>query len=81
MSYKRKLEDNRRLHRLYEQTFYHYGRGVYYDNKKHRLIKWDNPQNKKKFIKRYANHKVRKYLNTPNHNGYRKIFDIWWQIW
>ena len=35
-----------------------------------------------KFLKRRSNKKVRRYQREfPNHGGYRRVFDFWWELY
>ena len=34
----------------------------------------------KKYYKKYSNRCVRRTKDVPNHNQYRKVFDLWWTI-
>ena len=34
----------------------------------------------KKYYKKYSNRCVRRAKDVPNHNQYRKVFDLWWTI-
>lgn len=80
MSHKRSREDKRRLEKLYQKTRTHYGRGVWYDERKERFIKYDGGAYAK-HVRRYSNRKVRRTKNISNYGKYRKTYDYWWELY
>lgn len=73
----RKLEQNCKKYRGHD--FY-----LYYDRPEvaYSMIEsTDRPYGKaKKFYKKYTNRVIRHSKDTPQHNQYRKYFDLWWAI-
>lgn len=81
MGYRRSKERNRRLQKLYDKTKNSYGAGVYFDEHKNRLVKYSiGGSNCKRFLKRRASKKMRKYKNNMQYNNYKKTFDYWWEL-
>ena len=39
-----------------------------------------NYRSSKQYFKKYSNKCVRRAKDVPNHNQYRKVFDLWWTI-
>jgi len=79
MSHRRKSEDKRRLKRLYEETKFRYGVGVWYSDKKDRFIRYSCHT---AWLKKYCSKITRKRMKTIFENSkskaeYRKIFDYW----
>ena len=81
MSHKRKCEENRRLKKLYEKTRHAYGAGVWFDESKGRYIKYSCHN---KWLKTHCRRIIRrrmKNIGMPRKgNGYRKLFDYWWEL-
>lgn len=81
MSHKRKCEENRRLKKLYEKTKYNYGAGVWFDERKGRYIKYSCHN---KWLKTHCRRMVRRRMKNKDMalkgNGYRKLFDYWWEL-
>ena len=83
MSHKRKEEDNRRLKKLYEETKNEFGSGVYYCERKKRLIRYSAVRSGTgKELRRISNQRVRRTDPDFAMKGsmYRKVFDYWWTI-
>ena len=81
MSHKRKKEDNRRLHKLYDKTKYAYGAGAWYDEKKDRFIKYScHDKWTRTHCRRITRRKLNRTFDQYQYNSYRKIYDYWWNI-
>lgn len=86
MSYKRKLEDDRRLRRLYKETKNHYGPGAWYSERKQRIIKVKiGTKNYKRFLKKTSSKKARLFFQNSelyqNKGYFKKTFDYWWNLY
>ena len=79
MGHKQASERNRRLKKLYDETKNSYGRGVWYDNKKQRYVRYCFGDCKR-YFRRLANRKVRRNNDVPSGGNYKKVFDFWWSI-
>ena len=81
MSHKRKCEEKRRLKKLYEKTKHTYGTGVWFNKDKNRYIKYSCHN---KWLKTHCRRMVRRRMKnigmSPKGNGYRKLFDYWWEL-
>lgn len=81
MSHKRKLEDKRRIKKLYEKTKCAYGAGAWFDERKGRYIKYSCHN---KWLKTHCRRMVRRRMKNigmaQKGNGYRKLFDYWWEL-
>ena len=81
MSHKRKCEENRRLKKLYEKTRHSYGAGVWFDEMKGRYIKYSCHN---KWLKTHCRRIIRRRMKnigmSRKGNGYRKLFDYWWEL-
>lgn len=81
--HKRRLNDLRRLRKLYAETMHSFGRGAWYDESKGRIVKYSFSHggrgNKSTYAKRESNRKVRHGDKTVCYRGgqYRKLFDYW----
>lgn len=79
--HKRRLNDLRRLRKLYEETKHSYGRGAWYDEAKGRIVEYSfsDCSNKSSYAKRASNRKVRHSDNTVcyNRGKYRRLYDYW----
>ena len=80
MSHRRKVEDNRRLKKLYEETK-HKGPGAWYDPKKKRCVRSDYTN---AWLKTHTHRITRRKLNNETcsyeKGRYRKLFDYWWRM-
>lgn len=83
MSYKRAQERNRRLKKLYNETKNSYGAGVYYSERKNRLIPiyLSNPWIKAR-CRRSTRHRLKQNIDNLDikGNSYKKYFDYWWEL-
>ena len=84
-SYKRKIEEKRRLNKLYKQfndRFYN-PTGAYYDEEKGRIIRCWNSKNcaMPSYLKKSANKKVRHSDNIGNKGNYKKVYEIQYNIY
>ena len=81
MSYKRTIERRKRLRRLYNATKDRYGAGAYYDEQKHRIIRYSCNLSR---IRRAGNKLIRCRMKRIDHvvNGasYKKMYDYWWNV-
>ena len=79
----RKRIERHKLQKLYEETKYKYGVGVYYSEQKKRLIK-DSVN--KSSVRKACNRHFRRRLNrgeldgVSNGGSYRKHEDYWWAV-
>lgn len=82
MGYRRSVERNHRLKRIYDSTKHKYTGGVYFDEEKNRYIRYcpRNTTGYTKFIRRKSNKRFRKQNEPLNHNQYRKVYDYWWTL-
>lgn len=80
MSHRRKMEEKRKLKRLYKQTQYSSRAGAYYDEDKKRYMRWYAPRIGK-YYRRISNKKVRRKKYLVNGNTYKRYFDYWWELY
>ena len=81
MSYKRKVEDKRRLKKNYEETKNTYGAGTWYDETKNRYIRYScNNEWFKTHCRRVIRRKLKKNTELSGRYSYKKYFDYWWII-
>ena len=82
MSHERSVEDERRLKKLYNETKYYIGTGVWYDERKKRYIRYSPSHKSKlpKYLKRLSHRKVRKLNRLMQGNQDRRVFDYWWVL-
>lgn len=83
MGYKQSRERKRRLKKIYLQTKHSYGRGVWYNVKEDRYIRYYPRKNTalSRYFRNQANRKVRRSKGEPLQNGsYRKAYDYWWNL-
>lgn len=87
MSWNRSRETNKRLRNLYQKTKHNYGKGVYYDTDKERYIRFQMSRkgrgNFVSYVKKKCNRAIRrnKLLISGNRGSYRKVSELWWEIW
>ena len=79
-SYKRKIEEKKRLNKLHKkmnENFY-ISTGVYFDEKKGRLVRCWNSRNAKTpaHLKKSANRKVRHSDEVGCKGNYKKLYDV-----
>ena len=85
MSWQRSRETKRRYKNLYKETKYKYACGCWYDEDKGRLVK-TQISNKGRtghvaWTKNRCNRKVRRYQGSLGSKGtYRKIAELWWEL-
>lgn len=82
MSYKRKINDKKRLKKLFEATHKYSFKlgGAWYNSKKHRYVRI-NTSSLTKELRRLCNKRVRKNNNIPNGNAYRKASEYQNMLW
>ena len=81
MSYKRKVIENKKLRKLYENTKNWYGAGAYYDERKKRIIRYScHCKYFKKLSRRIARRKLNNCDDRYCGSQYKKLFDYWWTI-
>lgn len=82
MSYRRKLETNKRLKKLYYSTRNKVSGGVYYDREKGRYIRYYlyKKGNLKRTCKRLSNKRVRKSSYIKNGARYKRVYDYWREL-
>ena len=82
MAYNQSRERKRRLLKLYNETKYKYGSGVFYDEDKNRYIRY-SPSKKSsvpRWLRKQSNRKYRRHRDILNHNLYKKVYDYWWEL-
>lgn len=80
MSYRRKQEEKHRLKKLYKETKNSYGAGVWYNEEKHRYIRYTCHN---EWTKTYGRRLIRRRLKNkdcPFGCFYKKFYDYWWEI-
>lgn len=84
MSHRRKVKDNQKLKKLYDElhgTKYAYKNGAYFDERKNRIVKYTCHN---EWFKTHSRRIVRRKLNNSdvllNGNEYKKMYDYWWTI-
>ena len=82
MGHQRKMEEHRRLRKVYIETRHSYGAGVYFYERKNRYVRYSvgSQRSRGKYLRNVANRKVRRSNNPSNHGGYRKVYDYWWEL-
>lgn len=86
MSWQRSTETKRRLKNLYDKTKYKYARGVWYDEEKDRLIRFQisnkGRASRTAYVKRKCNRAIRRHkMEIGGGKGhYRKMSEYWWDI-
>ena len=79
MSHRRKIEDKRRLKKLYNETRTLYGSGAYFDKDAGRYIRYSaGGVGRRRWFKRQSNKSVRRHKDASlKGNQYRRVFDYW----
>ena len=79
-SYKRKIEEKKRLNKLYKQMNekFYIPTGAYYDENKGRIVRCWNSRNAKTpaYLKKNANRKVRHSDDIGRKGNYKKLYDV-----
>ena len=66
-----------KLKKLLDDTKHRYGAGAYYDEAKGRIIQyWFN----KKYLKKVAAKTTRKVKAISNGSLYKRVYDLWWEL-
>lgn len=82
MSYHRSLRDKEKLIKLVKETGCSYLSPVWYNEEKGRYIKLDVPRKeRKKFLKKLSNRIVRRSKDNLKNSQYKKIYDLWWELY
>lgn len=83
MGYFRKIEDKKRLKRLYSKTKNQCSCGVYFNSHKKRYIKYSisDCSCAPSFYKKASNRRVRYSNNVGNHNAYKREYEYNWKIY
>lgn len=79
MGHARKIEDNKKLARIYRQTLHSCSRGVGYDEHKHRLVRFYASPNVA-YFRHHANKALRhKSVESKSKAAFKRIggMDIW----
>ena len=77
MAWKQSRDRNRRLKKIASIKTREF-RGAYYNEDKHRIIRYYTGT-RSKFLRKVSNKRVRRYNKLyANYSGYRKIFDYWY---
>lgn len=81
MSHQRKVRDNHKLKKLYDETKNSYAAGAYFDERKNRIVKYTCHN---EWFKTHSRRIVRRRLNNSdilsNGNEYKKMYDYWWTV-
>lgn len=83
MSYSRSQEDKRRLKKLYNETNFRrrYRGGVYFNEEKHRYIRWGVGD---KWVKRQSARTIRRKMKSHTYHlqrgASRRLYDYWWTV-
>ncbi len=82
MSYKRKLEENRRLKKMAQKVMHGWGRGAWFDPEKGHYIRYYNPPIFGYWCK-VSNRRFRhKKEEIIGHSIFKKTgVDPWWRTW
>ena len=81
MGYKQAKERNRRLEKRYKKHGNCYGSGVWYNEDEDRYIEYHAPR-RAKYIRNRSNRKIRRSRTFEgNHGTFKKVYDVWWEIW
>ena len=81
MGHRRARQDRKKLRRLYDETKNQYGAGVWYDEQKHRFIRYSTGSGgRAAFLKKQSNKRVRRKADVGSHNAYRRHFDYRWEL-
>lgn len=86
MSYFAKIEEKRRLKKLYDETKTRYGSGAWYNEKKGRYIRYYPYSVSHNIgVKKFYRKLMRGRLNDcgellPRRSAYKKYFDLWWTL-
>ena len=81
MSYQRKVEDNRRLRKTYEETKHSYGPGVWYNEEKERYDRLNFTSKRlKKHCSRITRRRLKKDTSVGGKSYYKRHFDYWWEL-
>lgn len=79
MSHIRKAEDKRRMKRLIGTTRHPLARGVYeYDGRYYRYCPCPR---RSRYHRVRANRAVRRNADVLNRGMYRKVYDLWWELY
>ena len=82
MAYKQAYERNRRLKKLAVSTKNSYAAGVWYDEDKGYYVKFQTGRKEfRKYLRRLASRKARRYRGDLHNSDYRKVFDYWGQLY
>lgn len=88
MAHRQAVARNKRLAKLNEKTKYSYGRGAFYDEGRHRFVRYSVCDSS---VRRMHNRRCRRKqkqsmihnvdnICTAKGNYYRKMEDYWWDI-
>ena len=87
MSWKRSQQRKNRLVRLYNKTKYNYGSGVWYNEDSDRYYRYyvsghGGNCSRTKFLKQMSRRKVRRnrVYQSSGKGHYRKLYDLWWEL-
>lgn len=69
--------ERHKIKKLLDDTKHRYGAGAYYDEAKGRIIQyWFN----KKYLKKVAAKTARKVKAISNGSLYKRVYDLWWEL-
>lgn len=81
MGYKQAKERNRRLEKRYKKYGTRMSSGVWYNEDAERYIEYHAPRRAKYFRNR-SNRKIRRLQTFEgNHGTFKKVYDVWWEVW
>lgn len=86
MGYFAKIEEKRRLKKLYDETKTRYGSGAWYSERKNRYIRYslsdgNRSGNLKRYFSRVGNRRIRRLNDElPKKSLYKRYFDLWWTL-
>lgn len=81
MSYRRSIEDKRRLEKLHNETRNSYFAGAWYNEKKGRYVKYTcHDEWFKTYSRRIVRRKLKNNEDLIHGNSYKKIFDYKWTV-
>ena len=79
--YQRKIEDNKRLKKLYQKTFNSYKCGAYKDINGRLVRYYKSNDGTYRYYKKYARRQRRKELKLVDYNVSKNIFDLFWHVY
>ncbi len=82
MSFQRSKSEKKRLQKIYKATRGRHGAGVWFDERKGRLIKYSEGSiYSKRSLKRQCSKAARQYPGVLNNGKYKRTFDYFWELY